>query len=72
LAARRPIDNPERRPTADVRVATPQYFATSGVPVISGRVFSDMDSEVLSGIIACLILARRATTVDPLIALGAE
>jgi predicted permease len=41
----RPVDDPERRPTADVRVATPQYFATIGVPVISGRVFSDMDSE---------------------------
>ena len=41
----RVVDDPERRPTADVRVATPQYFATIGVPVISGRVFTDMDSE---------------------------
>jgi putative ABC transport system permease protein len=41
----RPIDDPERRPTADVRVATPQYFTTIGVPVISGRVFTDMDGE---------------------------
>ena len=32
-------------PTADVRVATPQYFATIGVPVVSGRVFNDLDSE---------------------------
>jgi putative ABC transport system permease protein len=39
------IDDPERRPTADVRVSTPQYFATIGVPVISGRVFNDLDSE---------------------------
>jgi len=41
----RAVDDPERRPTTDVRVATPQYFATIGVPVISGRVFSDLDSE---------------------------
>ncbi len=41
----RVIDDPERRPTADVRVATPQYFATIGVPVVSGRVFNDLDSE---------------------------
>ena len=41
----RAVDDPERRPTADVRVATPQYFATIGVPVISGRVFNDLDSE---------------------------
>jgi putative ABC transport system permease protein len=41
----RVVDDPERRPTADVRVATPQYFATIGVPVISGRVFNDLDSE---------------------------
>ncbi len=41
----RVMDDPDRRPTADVRAATPQYFATIGVPVISGRVFSDMDTE---------------------------
>jgi putative ABC transport system permease protein len=41
----RVVDDPERRPTADVRVATPQYFATIGVPVISGRVFTDLDNE---------------------------
>src|SRR5687767_2961604 len=41
----RVVDDPERRPTADVRVATPQYFATIGVPVIKGRVFTDLDNE---------------------------
>ena len=41
----RAVDDPERRPTADVRVATPQYFATIGVPVMSGRVFNDLDSD---------------------------
>jgi predicted permease len=41
----RVVDDPERRPTTDVRVASPQYFATIGIPVMSGRVFTDMDSE---------------------------
>ena len=41
----RAVDDPERRPTADVRVGTTQYFATIGVPVISGRVFNDLDTE---------------------------
>ncbi|HET9702978.1 MAG TPA: ABC transporter permease [Vicinamibacterales bacterium] len=41
----RPIDDPERRPTTDARVATPQYFATLGIPVMAGRVFTDLDSD---------------------------
>ena len=41
----RAVDDPERRPTADVRIATPQYFAVIGVPVMSGRVFNDLDSD---------------------------
>ncbi|MGE0864326.1 MAG: ADOP family duplicated permease [Vicinamibacterales bacterium] len=38
-------DDPERRPTTDVRVASPQYFATIGVPVMNGRAFTDLDTE---------------------------
>jgi putative ABC transport system permease protein len=38
-------DDPERRPTADVRVASPQYFATIGVPLRSGRTFNELDNE---------------------------
>ena len=41
----RVVDDPERRPTTDVRVASPQYFATIGIPVMSGRVFNDLDTE---------------------------
>jgi putative ABC transport system permease protein len=41
----RVVDDPERRPTTDVRVASPQYFATIGIPVMSGRVFTDLDTE---------------------------
>ena len=39
------VDDPERRPSTDARVATPQYFATLGIPVVAGRVFTDMDNE---------------------------
>jgi putative ABC transport system permease protein len=38
-------DDPERRPTTDVNVATPKYFETLGIPLVAGRVFSDLDSE---------------------------
>ena len=39
------VDDPDRLPTTDVRVASPQYFATIGVPVMGGRVFSELDNE---------------------------
>jgi len=41
----RVTDDPDRRPAADVRVASPKYFDTIGIPVAGGRVFSDLDSE---------------------------
>ena len=41
----RAVDDPERRPTADVRAASPQYFATLGIPQISGRTFTELDNE---------------------------
>jgi predicted permease len=36
-------DNPDQRPTADVRIASPRYFETLGIPVLRGRVFTDLD-----------------------------
>jgi predicted permease len=41
----RAVDDPERLPTTDVRIASPQYFATIGVPVVGGRVFTELDNE---------------------------
>jgi putative ABC transport system permease protein len=41
--AGRPYDDPSLAPTADVRVASPRYFDTLGIPLLSGRVFSDLD-----------------------------
>ncbi|MGQ0736190.1 MAG: ABC transporter permease, partial [Acidobacteriota bacterium] len=36
---------PEDRPTADVRVASTQYFDTLGIPLTHGRAFSELDHE---------------------------
>ncbi len=41
----RAVDDPERRPFADVRVASPDYFGTLGIPVVGGRTFNDLDNE---------------------------
>jgi putative ABC transport system permease protein len=38
-------DNPDRRPTADVNIASPQYFDALGIPLVAGRGFSDLDHE---------------------------
>jgi len=41
----RPDDNPDRRPTADINIASPQYFDALGIPLIAGRGFSEMDHQ---------------------------
>ena len=38
-------DDPDRRPTTDVRIASNRYFETIGIPLMSGRVFNDLDGE---------------------------
>jgi predicted permease len=38
-------ENPDLAPTADVRVASPRYFETLGIPVRSGRAFVELDHE---------------------------
>ena len=35
--------DPARRPRGDVRVASPRYFETLGIPVLAGRAFTDLD-----------------------------
>ncbi len=39
-----PFVAPERRPTADVAVATEGYFRTLDIPIVAGRGFSDRDA----------------------------
>jgi putative ABC transport system permease protein len=39
----RSVDDPDKRPTADARVASPNFFLTIGVPLVAGRVFTDQD-----------------------------
>jgi putative ABC transport system permease protein len=36
-------DNPEQRPTADVRTASATFFQTLGIPLLAGRSFTDAD-----------------------------
>ena len=37
-------DDPNLRPTTDVRVASDRYFETIGIPLVSGRVFNQFDT----------------------------
>jgi predicted permease len=38
-------DNPERRPTADTRIVSSDFFKTIGVPLVAGRTFTESDAE---------------------------
>jgi putative ABC transport system permease protein len=40
----RVTDDPDRRPTTDLRVASEDYFDTIGIPVVSGRAFAALDA----------------------------
>ena len=39
----KPPVNPNDQPDAEVRVATPDFFATLGIPIVKGRGFTDAD-----------------------------
>ena len=41
----KPLDNPELAPSADRYVVTPDYLAVMRIPLLQGRVFSDMDNR---------------------------
>jgi putative ABC transport system permease protein len=36
-------DDPDRRPSADLRISSPAYFDTLGIPLLTGRGFSRLD-----------------------------
>jgi putative ABC transport system permease protein len=41
----RQVDNPRARPVADLRIASPRYFETLGIPVRRGRTFRQTDQR---------------------------
>ena len=41
----RTVDDPNKRPTADARIVSPEYFLTIGVPLVAGRMFADGDKR---------------------------
>jgi putative ABC transport system permease protein len=56
----RPAPPPEQRPIGLVRGATPDYFRTMAIPLVSGRFFTESDTaQAPSRIIVNQALARR-------------
>ena len=56
----RTYNTPDERPVSDVRVASPGYFSTLGVPLKRGRVFTELDHENAPAVIVINeTLARR-------------
>jgi putative ABC transport system permease protein len=41
----RTYDTPEQRPVVDIRVASPSYFSTLGIPLRLGRSFTELDHQ---------------------------
>jgi putative ABC transport system permease protein len=62
----RVTDDPDRRPTTDVRVASDRYFDTIGIPKVSGRTFESTDTaETLPVVVINRSMARYWDGVDP-------
>jgi predicted permease len=62
----RVTDDPERRPTSDTRITSPTYFETLGIPLVSGRVFNDLDTEeTLQVIVINKSMAKYWDGTDP-------
>ena len=56
----RTYGSPDERPTTDSRVVTPGYFATLGVPLLKGRLLTELDHEDAARVIVINeTLARR-------------
>ncbi len=62
----RVTDDPDRRPTTDVRVASDRYFDTIGIPLVRGRVFGTLDTnESLRVAVINTSMARYWDGTDP-------
>ena len=56
----RTYSSPDERPTTDVRIASPGYFATLNIPVARGRLFTELDHEDAAPVVVINeTLARR-------------
>jgi putative ABC transport system permease protein len=59
--------DPDRRPRGDVRIASPRYFETLGIPVLSGRSFSELDHrESLRVVVVNQAMVRYWDGTDPI------
>ena len=47
----RPAPAPGQKPTVDSRVCDPNYFRTMGIPLISGRIFSEKEATEVSHVV---------------------
>ncbi|HYU77672.1 MAG TPA: ABC transporter permease [Vicinamibacterales bacterium] len=62
----RTYDTPDARPTVDVRVASTKYFETLGIPLLRGRLFTELDHENAKNVgIINEAMARHWDGVDP-------
>jgi putative ABC transport system permease protein len=63
----RVTDDPDKRPTTDVRIASPKYFETIGIPLIRGRVFTALDREESQKVIVInKSMTRYWDSADPI------
>jgi predicted permease len=46
----RVVDDPNRRPTVDGRIVSPNYFLTLGIPLVAGRTFTDLDEATAQSV----------------------
>ncbi|HTM31730.1 MAG TPA: ABC transporter permease [Vicinamibacterales bacterium] len=59
-------DDPDRRPTTDVRIASDRYFETIGIPTVNGRAFNPLDTaESLPVVVINRSMSRYWENRDP-------